>query len=326
MFDDVVVDADYLYVVGHGHGALPSSVSASIMPESTMLSDGRKEQPLLLDEISYESGGSVAEIVLDRADQLNPISARAGGTRDQILWAVEQAEADPAIGCVLLRGAGRCFSSGGDLTGNAPRETPFEQDQFLELSDRFHDRLRHARVPLVAAVHGYCLGAALQLIAVCDFVLAAPSARFGVPEGRLGLVGAAPLVPIVGRQWAKFLVMTGEMIDADQASRIGLVLTVEPEDELLERARDLGGRLARLPRQSVLLNKRMVDAAADASGEAAGRLAASARDTVTLSHSDHATAPDGRSFAVIRREEGMDGLKQARAAQYETPWLRPRAQ
>ena len=284
------------------------------------------EGPVQLDEISYTPVGQVAEIVLDRPDQLNPIAARPGGTRDQILWALEQAEQDPRIGCVLIRGAGRAFSAGGDLAGNVQRDTPFDQNQFLERSDRFHDRLRQAEIPLVAAVHGYCLGAALQLIAVCDFVLAAPSARFGVPEGRLGLVGAAPLVPLVGRQWAKFLVMTGELIDAEQATRIGLVLSVEPEEELVERARDLCGRLSRLPRQSLLLNKRMVDAVADASGEAAGRLAASARDAVTLSHSDHATAPDGRTFANIRRSDGMDGLKKAREGQYSGPWLRSRPQ
>ena len=278
-----------------------------------------------LDEISYSPDGQVAEILLSRPDQLNPISARPGGTRDQILWALEQAEQDPEIGSVLIHGAGRAFSAGGDLTGNATRETPFEQNRFLEQSEQFHNRHRQASLPVVAAVHGYCLGAALQLIAVCDFVLAAPSARFGVPEGRIGLVGAAPLVPVVGRQWAKFLVLTGELIDAEQAARIGLVLSVEAEEELVERARDLCRRLARLPRQSLLLNKRMVDAVADASGDAAGRVAAMARDVVTLSHSDHATAPDGRTFASIRRSEGVDGLKKARQAQYTGPWLRSRS-
>lgn len=276
-----------------------------------------------LDEVSYSAVGGVAEIVLDRPEQLNPLSARPGGTRDQILWGLLQAETDPAIGCVLIRGAGRAFSSGGDLSGNASRETAYEHNQFLERSERFHDRLRQADVPVVAAVHGYCLGAALSLIAACDFVLASPSARFGVPEGRLGLVGASPLVPLIGRQWAKFLVLTGEMIDAEEARRIGLVLSVEPEDELIERARDLCSRLAHLPRHSVLLNKRAVDAVADASGDAAGRVAASARDAVTLSHSGHATAPDGRTFAEVRTSEGMQGLTRAREAQYRGPWLRP---
>ena len=190
-------------------------------------------------------------MTLDRPDRLNPISARDGGTRDQILWALGDAEADEAIGCVLIRGAGRAFSAGGDLAGNAPRETPFEHNQFLERVERFHDRIRGATLPVVAAVHGYCLGTAMQLVAACDFVVAADTARLGFPEGRMGLDGVSPLVTTVGRQWAKFLITTGELIDAHQARSIGLVLSVEPEEELLGRARDLCQRIARLPREAV---------------------------------------------------------------------------
>ena len=90
----------------------------------------------------------------------------------------------------------------------------------------------------------------------------------------MGLDGVSPLVTTVGRQWAKFLIMTGELIDAHQARSIGLVLSVEPEEELLGRARDLCERIARLLREAVVLNKRTVDAVADASGDAAARVVA----------------------------------------------------
>ncbi len=275
-----------------------------------------------LDEIRYDKANGVAEVTLDRPDRLNPISSRDGGTRDQILWALGDAEADGAIGCVLIRGTGRAFSSGGDLTGNATRETPYEHNLFVEGSERFHDRVRGATIPVLAAVHGYCLGAAMHLIAACDLVVAADSARFGVPEGRFGLAGVSPLVTTVGRQWAKFLITTGELIDAHQARSIGLVLTVEPEEELLGRARELSQRIARLPREAVLLNKRTVDAIADASGDAAARLVGIPHDVLTLSHSARATAPDGRSFSEIRRTEGVAGIKRAQDAQYSSGWLR----
>jgi enoyl-CoA hydratase/carnithine racemase len=275
-----------------------------------------------LDEITYDTAGGVAGITLDRPEQLNPISARPGGTRDQILWALDAAEADPDVGCVVLSGAGRAFSAGGDLTGNARRETAYEHEAFLAGAESFHRRLREARLPIVAAVHGYCLGAALALVASCDLVVAAESARFGVPEGRIGLIGAAPLVSLVGRQWAKFLVLSGEQIDAACARDIGLVLTVEPDAEMLDRARDLARRLARMPSEATLLNKRTVDAIAEASGDAAGRLAGAARDVITLANSNRATAPDGRTFRTILDTEGMEGMKRARAAQYDTPWLR----
>ena len=274
-----------------------------------------------LDEITYVKRDGVGEITLSRPAQLNPISARPGGTRDQLLWALSDAEADAEVGSVLVTGAGRAFSAGGDLTGNRPRETAFEQQEFMEAAEEFHRRLREARLPLVAAVNGICLGAALGVVACCDFVLAGESARFGLPEGRIGLVGAGPLIPLIGRQWAKFLILTGETIDASTARRIGLVLTVEADDALVERARDLCSRLARLPREAVLLNKRHVDAVADASGDAAGRVAAAAHDALTLANSARAAAPDGRTFRDIIASEGVDGLKRARAAQYDGPWL-----
>lgn len=275
-----------------------------------------------LDEIVYEKTGGVAVITLDRPDKLNAISARAGGTRDQIAWAVADAESDPETGCVLLRGAGKGFSSGGDVTGNARRETAFEQQRFLEEAERFHRRIREAAIPTVAAVHGVCLGAALSLVVSCDLVIAGESASFGLPEGRIGLVGATSLVPVVGRQWTKFLMLTGENLPAATAREIGLVLSVEPDDELFARALDLAGRLARLPREAVVLNKRAIDAVADAAGDGAGRVAGLTADAVTLANSGRATAPDGRTFREIIDAEGMAGLKAARSAQYDSSWLR----
>ena len=122
-----------------------------------------------LDEIAYEKADGVAEIVLDRPAQRNPISARAGGTRDQILWALDDAEDDPDD---RLRAAPRCRR--GVLVGRRPHRQRTrarrraEHHEFLERAEAFHARVRDARLPVVAAVHGYCLGAALQLVASCD--------------------------------------------------------------------------------------------------------------------------------------------------------------
>jgi len=275
-----------------------------------------------LDEIAYQVADGVAEIVLDRPEVLNAISGRPGGTRDQIVWALGQAEEDETVGCVLLRGAGKAFSGGGDLTGNKRREQPIEDYRFMEEVDRFHDRIRASTIPVVTAVHGYCLGAALSLVASCDLVVAGEGARFGYPEGRLGLVGVTAIVPLVGRQWAKFLMLTGELITARQARDIGLVLSVEPDDRVHERARELASRIARMPRDAVLLNRRAVDAVADAAGDASARVAARAHDTVTASMAAHARAPDGRTFRSIIDTEGMAGVKAARDEQYADPWLR----
>ncbi len=274
-----------------------------------------------LDEITYSTVGAVATITLDRPAMLNAISARPGGTRDQIIHAIELAESDPEIGCVVINGNGRAFCGGGDLTGNARRQTLDEHRAFLESANAFHERLAASRVPTIAAVHGYCLGAGVLLAVACDFVIAGDDAKFGFPEGRLGLVGAAVLTPLLGRQWAKFLMLTGENVDAATACRIGLVLTVEPADQLTGRVAELAGRIARMPGESVELNRRAIDAVADAAGEAAARRTAVEHDADTLAASDRACAPDGRTFRQIIDAEGMDGLKRARAQQYSDPWL-----
>jgi enoyl-CoA hydratase/carnithine racemase len=268
-----------------------------------------------------EAGGGVVELVLDRPDSLNAISSAPGRSRDQLLDALARAEADATVGCVVLRGEGKGFSAGGDLTGNARRELPVDDVRFLEAADAFHDRIRSSALPIIAAVHGLCLGAAVVLASSCDLIIAAESAQFGFPEGRLGLVGASAIVPVVGRQWAKFLMLTGELVTARQAQAMGLVFTVEPDDRVRDRACDLAHRIARMPRDAVLLNRRTIDAVADAAGDAAGRIAARAADAVTASMAAHATAPDGRTFRSILDDEGMAGVKEARRAQYDEPWL-----
>ncbi|HVV29586.1 MAG TPA: enoyl-CoA hydratase/isomerase family protein [Mycobacteriales bacterium] len=274
-----------------------------------------------LDHIAYSKRDGIAILTLQRPEALNVISANPGGTRDQIRWALADASADPEVGCVLLHGAGRAFCAGGDLTGNALRETAQDELDFVKDADEFHHAVRSCRVPVVAAVHGHCLGAGLSLATSCDLLIAADDASFGLPEGRLGLVGAAALVPLIGRQWAKFLIFTGEPVGARRAVDIGLALTVVPAAELLSRCTDLAQRLARMPREALALNKMTVDAVADAGGDEAGRRAGLGHDAVTLAMADHACAPDGRAFRTIIRTEGMAALKQARAAQYETPWL-----
>ena len=273
-----------------------------------------------LTDISYEKIDGVAEVALNRPEKRNTISGNPGGTRDQILWCLDDAEGDAAVGAVLLRGEGTTFSGGGDLTGNKPRETLEEHTAFLQNAAAFHERIVHSPLPVVAAVQGLCLGAAVSLVASADFIVASEDAKFSLPEGRIGLVGATPLVPLVGPQWAKFMMLTGEMIDAALAQRIGLVLSVEPVDGYLDRARELCRRLARLPREANGLNLATIDAVASAGDDRVQ--VGIAHDAQTLLASPRATAPDGRSFREIIAAEGIAGLKAARESQFTTPWLR----
>jgi enoyl-CoA hydratase/carnithine racemase len=261
--------------------------------------------------------------VLNRPDKLNAIGVT---TRKEIGRALAIASADQTIGCVLIRANGRAFCSGGDLSriGNAAAPDSLEDNQRLnEQIMAFNATIRNTAKPVIAAVHGLCLGTAMGFVAQCDFVIAAADARFGLIEGRIGHPGATDLVPVIGAAWTRFLIYTGEMIDAARAERIGLVLTVEPADQLIARATDLAERLARMPREALGLNKAAIEAVLESSGRAEGRIAGRGRDAITKTSASAAQAPDGRLFEDILRAEGMAGIKAARAEQYSENWLPP---
>ena len=274
----------------------------------------------------YETQGGVAEIVLNRPDKLNALGMGAGSNRDEIVTALQQADADDAIGCILLRANGKAFCAGGDLSGGVGVGTPLDEHLFGASIVAFYAAIRAIHKPIVVAIHGLCLGAGMGLVAQCDLLVASDDARFGLIEGRIGHPGATELVPIIGAAWAKFLILTGELIDAERARAIGLVLGVEPPALLLARTRELARRIASLPREGVLLNTACIADMSDAMGRSAARLVGRAHDSVTKSMAAQAKAPDGRLFADILRDGGVDALKRAREQQYQGHWLAPSVQ
>jgi len=263
----------------------------------------------------------VAHIRLNRPERMNALGLGRGSSRDEIADAMHTADKDSSSGCILLSAVGPNFCAGGDLSGAPESVTPYDDFSFVRQLDDFYTSVRQVRKPIVAAVNGLCLGAGMGLIAQCDLVIAADDARFGLIEGRIGQPGATELVPIIGGAWAKFLILTGELIDARRAERIGLVLTVVANDELQERTTELAHRIAAVPREAAIMNKAAVDAVDDAMGRQAGRLAGRAYDVTTKAHAKWATAPDGRRFEDIIRQEGMAGLKRARNTQFSDSWL-----
>jgi enoyl-CoA hydratase/carnithine racemase len=275
------------------------------------------------EHILYEAQNGVAHLVLNRPDKLNALGMGPGSSRDEIARALAVADADDAIGAVLIRANGRAFCGGGDLKqmGERAPDTPRDNQVFNEDILRFNAAIRAVRKPVIAAVHGLCLGTALGFVSQCDFVIASEDARFGLIEGRIGHPGASDLVPVIGPAWTKYLIFTGELIGAYRAEKIGLVLTVVTADELLARTTELAERLARMPRQALHLNKVCIENVMEASGRAAGRLVGRAQDAITKSMAPAAEAPDGRRFEDILRAEGIAGLKQARELQYKDPWL-----
>lgn len=201
---------------------------------------------LVLYEVDAATGCAV--LTLNRADKRNALSR---GLIEAIGAACSQAAQDAAVRSVILTGAGPVFCAGMDLAelqeslDKGEHESPVWDDA-LRLA-RVYDLLYRLPKPTIAAVNGAAVAGGAGLVSVCDLALAVPEAKFGYPEVRRGLVAAMVmphLLRLVGERMARYLLLTGELIDAEAAARAGFVNEVVPGGELLTRARGVARSLA----------------------------------------------------------------------------------
>jgi enoyl-CoA hydratase len=214
--------------------------------------------------VRYAKRGAVATVVLDRPECLN---AYDRAMRDDLHAVFSAIDDDPEVRAVVLAGAGRAFSAGGDLRefGSAPspvvaRAVRFQRDVW--------GRLLGLRAATVAAVHGWTVGGGLEMALLCDVRIAAADARFALPETGTGMIpgvaGTQTLPRVLGAGRAMALTLAGTVVGARDAGRIGLVHRVVPRARLLATARTTARRLAgRSPREIQAL-RRCVRAAFDA--------------------------------------------------------------
>lgn len=210
-------------------------------------------------ELAVDDG--IALIWLSRPERLNAVVPQLV---DALLDALDTAAADDGVRGIVLAGRGRAFCAGHDLKQEEPTGDPRARLERLQAVTR---RIRACRQPVIAAVHGYAIGAGAEFALGCDLVLAAEDAVFQFPEAGLGLsvTGAASrLLPLLaGPLKAKEILLLGERFDAAAARELGIVNHVVPGDELMERALGLAGRIAEQPPGSVALAKRALDAGID---------------------------------------------------------------
>lgn len=202
-----------------------------------------------------EPAAGVARVTFNRPRVLNAIN------RDFLVElddALRTLEADDTARAIVLTGAGRAFSSGFDLQSEA-EEGALPVEVWL---DRFRAdwkvflRIWQSDKPYIAAVRGYNLGGSLELSLLCDVTIAAEGAKFGSPEIRHASGPGACMLPwLVGMKAAKYLLLTGDMIDAQEAWRMGFVTEVVPESELDERAVGLASRMALIAPEAMKLHK-----------------------------------------------------------------------
>lgn len=232
--------------------------------------------------VLIEKTGAIMTLTLNLPDRRNPISDN--GLIEALLDAVQEADADPAVRCVILTGAGKAFSSGGDLSRMGPGiglrgRHPIETVRnYREGIQRLPLAFQALEVPVVAAVNGPAVGAGCDLACMCDIRIAASDAFFAESFVRVGLVpgdGGAWLLPrIVGWSRATEMALTGRSIDAATALQWGMVSRVVERDQLSAAAIEIAGEIAANPPRAVRMTKRLLREAQDASLPAALNLSA----------------------------------------------------
>jgi 2-(1,2-epoxy-1,2-dihydrophenyl)acetyl-CoA isomerase len=216
----------------------------------------------------YEVDQGVATITLNRSAVLNAISQHM---IEELQATLDTVKGDASVRAVILTGAGRGFCSGADLKGRQrvkPGEAPTDAsagrgEGLRRTLNPLILAIRTIEKPFIAAVNGVAAGAGCNLALACDIVLASDAARFGNVFTRIGLIpdcgGHFFLPRLIGFHKAAELMFTGDIIDAHEAERLGLINRVVPHTELIAQARELAERLARGPTRAIGLCKRTMN-------------------------------------------------------------------
>jgi len=244
--------------------------------------------------------GKVGLITLNRPQALNALNAQIVGEINQ---ALDQLEADPNIGCVVLTGSAKAFAAGADIKEMADLRYPqiYVDDLFSDA-----DRIANRRKPIIAAVSGFALGGGCELAMMCDFILAADNAKFGQPEINLGVLpgmgGTQRLTRAVGKAKAMELCLSGRLMGAEEAERAGLVARVVPQAELLEEALKVAATIASKSIPMTMMVKESVNRAFEVN------LAEGVRFERRVFHA---------AFATEDQKEGMAAFIAKREAQFK---------
>ncbi len=251
--------------------------------------------------VILERKGVVGIITLNRPQALNALSAAL--IRD-LGAALDELEADAAIGAVVITGSDKAFAAGADIKEMASRSY---MDVYLnDFITNGWERVSTCRKPIVAAVAGYALGGGCEIAMMCDTIIAADTAKFGQPEITIGTIpgsgGTQRLTRAVGKAKAMEMCLTGRMMDAAEAERSGLVSRVVPAAELIDEAIKVAAKIASMSRPAVLMAKEAINRAFETT------LAEGIRFERRLFHS---------TFATDDQKEGMAAFIAKRKPSYK---------
>lgn len=252
--------------------------------------------------VQTDDRGAVRHVVLNRPEKRNAFD-------DALVLALGEAlraaAADASVHCVVLRGEGPMFSSGMDLDSlNALAADPGPLRAFRRGIIEVWNAAEEMAKPTICAIHGACIGGALELALACDLRVSAADAIMGLPETRIGLIpdvgGSSRLPAVVGLGRAKELILTGRMIDGTEAERIGLVNRVAPAEELDAAVDALAGELLACAPLAVGRAKRVMDASAKPALSATLELEVAMQDLCARSED---FAEGARAFAERRQPQ-----------------------
>jgi enoyl-CoA hydratase len=243
----------------------------------------------------------VGVIMLNRPDVLNALNDTV---MDELGSALKGLDADEKIGCIVITGCERAFAAGADVAAMA--KYSFADVFKSNFVTRNWETVRHVRKPVIAAVSGFALGGGCELAMMCDFIIAADNARFGQPEVKLGVIpgagGTQRLPRAVGKSKAMDMVLTGRMMDANEAERAGLVSRVVPYEKMLDEALGAALAISAFPLIATMAAKEAVNRAFE------GGLSDGSMFERRLFHA---------LFATADQKEGMDAFLNKRRADFK---------
>ena len=206
---------------------------------------------MALVETRTEDG--VGVITINRPDALNAVNSEV---MEGLLSAAAAFDADPEIGCILITGDGKAFIAGADI--KEMQEKSY-MDMFMADVQAGWEAFAATRTPMIAAVNGFALGGGCEIAMMCDIIIASEKAKFGQPEIKLGVIpgwgGSQRLTKAVGKAKAMDLILTGRMMDAEEAERSGLVARVVAHDDLMKEAMEAAKAIAGFGSPSVSTSK-----------------------------------------------------------------------
>jgi enoyl-CoA hydratase len=280
-------------------------------------------------EKSKFAEGAVATITLNKPETLNAMDVEL---TEDILKALTEAEEDDDVKAVIFKGAGRCFSSGYDLgrvyyvygggTGKAEEKVRRPSQRARLKYDRWRSeslrRIYTCPKVTIAQVHGYCIGGGLYTVLCCDLAIAASNAKIGHSEQRLVFAGAMYVLPIevmlIGQKKTRELLLTGKLVDGDEAEKIGLVNKSVPEDKLEDETMKMAQVITLMPRDGLAIGKAMAMVAYETLGLTSsfgqGYLGHTMATNIRFEE-------DEFNFLKHRRDLGVKGAIKARDKRYD---------